>query len=261
LSASDDADNLCPYCDALMPPIGERTPQLTRLLAAAERRSKPAPRPGHPHARRAPVSVHGAVCERHDFETKELPRARARGWPTNIAWDALRGRIERLQPKLAKLVQGDEKTRSESVFWRSVEEDVRKSGSRAVAGVKGQFESFDKVQPGYYGEKGSHIIYQTIYNLFPPSSFDAQSLSALSPDIVLQRVLVPEAALALVMEDMDVDVSTASRVLVESARFGAMMYPLHDGDQDHRDIGQGMVRERARARAKVIAAEERVEEE
>lgn len=131
-----------------MPPIGERTPQLTRLLAAAERRSKPAPRPGHPHARRAPVSVHGAVCERHDFETKELPRARARGWPTNIAWDALRGRIERLQPKLAKLVQGDEKTRSESVFWRSVEEDVRKSGSRAVAGVKGQFESFDKVQPG-----------------------------------------------------------------------------------------------------------------
>ena len=131
-----------------MPTAQERTPQLTRLLAAAERRSKPAPRPGYPNARRAPVSVHGAVCERHDFEMKELPLARARGWPTNIAWDALRGRIERLQPELGKLIMGDEEARSRSVFWRSVEEDVRKSGSRAVAGVKGQFESFDKVQPG-----------------------------------------------------------------------------------------------------------------
>lgn len=60
--------------------------------------------------------------------------------------------------------------RSRSVFWKEVKREVKKQGSRTTVGVKGQFASFEKIRPGYYGEQGSAIIHQTLFNLFPPSS-------------------------------------------------------------------------------------------
>jgi hypothetical protein len=39
-------------------------------------------------------------------------------------------------------------SRSNCVFWREVMTEVKKKGSRAVAGVRGQFASFEKTQPG-----------------------------------------------------------------------------------------------------------------
>jgi len=39
-------------------------------------------------------------------------------------------------------------SRSESVFWREVKKEVKKQGIRTVVGVKGQFASFEKTQPG-----------------------------------------------------------------------------------------------------------------
>ena len=49
---------------------------------------------------------------------------------------------------LEKLVKGDSVVRDESVFWRVVQEEVRALGSRAAAGVKGQFDNFEKTRPG-----------------------------------------------------------------------------------------------------------------
>lgn len=37
---------------------------------------------------------------------------------------------------------------SRSVFWREVKKEVKNQGSRTVVGVKGQFSSFEKTQPG-----------------------------------------------------------------------------------------------------------------
>lgn len=45
-------------------------------------------------------------------------------------------------------VQGRESARGESLFWGEVRGEVEKLGSRAVVGVKGQFDSFGKTQPG-----------------------------------------------------------------------------------------------------------------
>jgi hypothetical protein len=38
--------------------------------------------------------------------------------------------------------------RSRSVFWREMVNEVKKQGSRTVVGLKGQFASFEKTQPG-----------------------------------------------------------------------------------------------------------------
>lgn len=43
---------------------------------------------------------------------------------------------------------GGRGARSKSVFWREVKKEMKKQGSRTVVGVKGQFASFEKTQPG-----------------------------------------------------------------------------------------------------------------
>lgn len=38
--------------------------------------------------------------------------------------------------------------RSRCVFWKEVMKDVKKKGSKVVAGVRSQFANFEKTQPG-----------------------------------------------------------------------------------------------------------------
>lgn len=47
-----------------------------------------------------------------------------------------------------EMKKGARSSRSSCVFWREVMAEVKKKGSRAVAGVRGQFASFEKTQPG-----------------------------------------------------------------------------------------------------------------
>ncbi|EPQ56747.1 hypothetical protein GLOTRDRAFT_75603, partial [Gloeophyllum trabeum ATCC 11539] len=112
-----------------------------------------------------------------------------------------------------------------SVFWVDIAREVREKGSRVVGSLKNQFGSFEKTQPGYYGELGSFIIQQTLYNMFPPATFDAELIAPLNPTEFIQRVLVPEVGIALIMEDMNLDVGEAVQTLRESVQYGVAMYP------------------------------------
>ena len=38
--------------------------------------------------------------------------------------------------------------KTRSIFWTEVMDEVKKKGSRAVVGVRGQFANFEKTQPG-----------------------------------------------------------------------------------------------------------------
>ncbi|EIM86504.1 uncharacterized protein STEHIDRAFT_57099, partial [Stereum hirsutum FP-91666 SS1] len=115
--------------------------------------------------------------------------------------------------------------REKSLFWGEVKGEVEKLGSRAVVGVKGQFDSFGKTQPGYYGELGSMVIHQTLYNLFPPTSFHTPSIAPFTPSEFIQRILVPEAALWLIMEDTGQPPEEAIKTMRESAAYGVTMFP------------------------------------
>ena len=109
-----------------------------------------------------------------------------------------------------------------------------------------------------YGELGSMILHQTLYNMFPPSSFDARSIAPLTPQDFIQRILVPEAALALIMEDTGQDRIEAVRTMRESAGYGVAMFP---DTSEGLGIGAGedIVLERARARRRQLDDEERME--
>lgn len=130
------------------------------------------------------------------------------------------------------------------------------------------------------------IINQTIYDLFPPEEVDSAAVRPLTPTEFIQRVLVPEAAVRLVMEDLGQSRARAIRTLRESASYGVAMFP---DEQEHTpgkgkpkgkgrgkgtrqgkerevdaememDAGERIVRERAAARRKQLEQEEMEEE-
>lgn len=118
------------------------------------------------------------------------------------------------------------------------------------------------------------IIHQTLYSLFPPSSFNAALIAPLTPTEFIQRVLVPEAAVGLILEDRHLDWAnekhrvSAMRILSESAAYGVAMFPDADtsgkgkGDDDWvMGAGDEIMRERARVRRKELEKEERLEDE
>src|SRR6266702_2015739 len=109
-----------------------------------------------------------------------------------------------------------------------------------------------------YGELGSMILHQTLYNMFPPSLFDARSIAPLTPQDFIQRVLVPEAALALIMEDTGQDRIQAVRTMRESAGYGVAMFP-DTSEGPGVGAGEDIVLERARARRRQLDDEERME--
>lgn len=44
--------------------------------------------------------------------------------------------------------EGDKGPRARCIFWMEMVKEIKKKGSRAVAGVRGQFANFEKTQPG-----------------------------------------------------------------------------------------------------------------
>ena len=107
------------------------------------------------------------MCQRHRFESETLPEAERKGWPKVIEWTALGERVQKMKKELQALIDdpgdeiesgdeckveddgdGEQGPRSKCVFWKEVIKEVKKKGSRAVAGVRGQFANFEKTQPG-----------------------------------------------------------------------------------------------------------------
>ncbi|XP_006462139.1 hypothetical protein AGABI2DRAFT_119001 [Agaricus bisporus var. bisporus H97] len=305
MSPAMDPKTLCPYCDEPLP----KTPtlHLHRLLKTIYKKSHPDPRSTNPLGRKAPLSIFASVCQRHRFESEILPEAETKGWPKDIDWERLGTRIENLREDLRAIVDdpgpknvdvqaleggkgGGEGgmfmltnfigkgPRLQCVFWREAMKAVLVRGTRALNGVRAQFIDFDRSQPGYYGGLGSMIIHQTLLNMFPLDSFDPQKITPFTANDFIQRILIPEVALQLIMEDLGlkglIGAETAFQVLRDSTAYGAAMFPEdsgesavakkkinydEDGDCDDGifDIGIGdrIVMERARKRRKEIEDE------
>lgn len=276
-----DPSILCPYCDDPLPlnPM----PQLNDLLATAKQQSYADPRPQNPFGLKAPLGIYISACQRHHFETYSLPEAMEKGWPQSIDFKEVPKRVESMKSALQDIItdadncsdnedseiHGDTRgPRARCIFWRELKKEIKKQGSRTITGVKGQFFAFEKTQPGYYGELGLLIINQTLYDLFPFSSFDTSLIVPLSPAEFVQLVLVPEVAVRLIMQDLHLDRDKAIITLRESSQYGVGMFPdigsatsVDDNDDDnYESVADRIAMERAKARRLELEKEEKIEE-
>ncbi|KAG1739723.1 RTC4-like domain-containing protein [Suillus lakei] len=272
-----DPSTMCPYCDEPLPL--NPTPQMENLLITAKQKSHADSRPGNPRGLKAPLGIYISVCQQHHFETHSLPEAIEKGWPKSIDFKKVPKRVESMKSTLEDIItdadrccddedSADDSTRgprARSVFWRELKKEIKKQGCRAVTGVKGQIAMFEKTQPGYYGELGLLIIHQTLYNLFPFSSFDTSSIAPLTPADFVQLVLVPEAAVGLIMQDLHIERDEAIITLRESSQYGVGMFPdagfgSATADDDDESIVDRIVMERAKVRRLELEKEEKIEE-
>jgi hypothetical protein len=155
-----DLSTLCPYCDEPLP--CNPTPQLNDLLATAKQQSYGDPRPQNPFGLKAPLAIYISACQRHRFETHLLPEALEKGWPQSIDFKEVPKRVESMKSALEDLIidvddcndnessvyDDTRSPRSRSIFWRELKKEIQKQGSRTTTGVKGQFSTFEKTQPG-----------------------------------------------------------------------------------------------------------------
>lgn len=160
LDPNVDPSTLCPWCDQQLPT--DPTPRLKSLIESVRSKSYSSPRPSNPLGLGAPLTASVAVCQRHRFESHQIPKAQSKGWPTKIDFRTVKPRVEALRPKLGALVlnkpsdadefilvdEDEEKPRDICPFWTEMMKEVKSKGTRAVASSKGQFANFKAFQPG-----------------------------------------------------------------------------------------------------------------
>ncbi|KAG6873027.1 hypothetical protein C0992_009157, partial [Termitomyces sp. T32_za158] len=110
-----------------------------------------------------------------------------------------------------------------------------------------------------------------LYDLFPLDSIDPHLVSPLTASEFLQRILVPEIGVRLIMQDMDLDESQmkdAVRILRESANYGVCMFPVDEEEEDEGvadnaglDAADMIVMKRAMKRRQQLEADERAKED
>jgi hypothetical protein len=104
--------------------------------------------------------------QHHQFESQTLPEVEKKGWLKVIEWTELREQVQKMEGELWALIEDldDDNSNDEvaedgrnrrrngpwlkCMFWKEVMKEIKKKGSRAVAGVQGQFANFEKTQPG-----------------------------------------------------------------------------------------------------------------
>ncbi|KZV91332.1 hypothetical protein EXIGLDRAFT_615760, partial [Exidia glandulosa HHB12029] len=121
-------------------------------------------------------------------------------------------------------VLADPKTSS---FFIEAVENIVKVGARVAESAMGQYAVFENIQPGYYGERGSVVLHQALFALYPPEVLNTAQprYAPLSTQTFIHSVLVPEAALALIMQDTGSSRPDALKTMRASSRYGSLMFP------------------------------------
>ena len=197
-------------------------------------------------------------CKAHKERTAESDWA-VRKYPS-IDWHQLDARIVKFHGFMDDIL-----SRRKSSFYRNVFEDSLKSGKsktiqeRLIGG-----DEIEGMSPGYYGGRGAKLMYVSpffrrflvvirFYHVEPPCCTLAFSNSLRADNIMsrfakkirrlaasdklissggvsgyVQAVLVPELAVLLVMDDMNVDEEKAREILRDSVDIGNLLNEEED---------------------------------
>lgn len=157
-----------------------------------------------------------AFCTQHK-RAKAVAVWKERKYPS-IDWKTLDARVSRQSGFLRKILKG-----GKSHFRDAFAEKVKEAGrDRTVRRAE------EYMVPGYYGGRGmramSDKIVDDLSSVLRESSVKDELVSAArGVGAYVQAVLVPELAVRLIMEDMDVGSAEARRIMEESMWLGELV--------------------------------------
>lgn len=76
------------------------------------------------------------------------------------------------------------------------------------------------------------MISEALQAMFPQKKLEAADIAPMDSQDFLRRVLVPETAILLIMEDMKQDYSAALKTMEDSREYGTALFPARDNDGD-----------------------------
>lgn len=76
-----------------------------------------------------------------------------------------------------------------------------------------------------YGVRGTSIILETLFKMFPLESMDPDLAFPLSRNDLMSRIILQEAATALIMQDLNVNREQAVLTLMDSWKYGVVQFP------------------------------------
>lgn len=145
----------------------------------------------------------------------------AQGYPA-IDWGNLDDRIAKHYSLIRKVING-----GGSYYRDLLEENVNAGKDR------NPLKMTSNLTPGYYGGRGLRAMSENIMHeftaLIKQKAVKDRRISSRGPTAFVQSVLVPEVAVLLIMEDMNVGVDRAREILEDSSVFGEL---LHDEVRD-----------------------------
>ncbi|KAH6709418.1 RTC4-like domain-containing protein [Leptodontidium sp. MPI-SDFR-AT-0119] len=153
-------------------------------------------------------------CRAHKIRTAQ-DDWEIKSYPT-INWDELDSRITKHHTFIKKLINGQDSHYRE--LWG---ENVEAGKDRSLRKMT------SNLTPGYYGARGLRIFSENIMQKFTPllkkRTPQDSLMSARGFAAYVQSVLVPEVAVRLIMEDMDVEVEEGRDILAASVEVGELL--------------------------------------
>ncbi|KAJ7451205.1 hypothetical protein B0H11DRAFT_1692711, partial [Mycena galericulata] len=215
-----DPETLCNYCDEEFPCTPSK-----ELLAMGEklyRISWSDPLPDNIGHRSIPSMQAAAdYCSRHRFERVHVPAAIEGHWPFKPDFSRLFRRILDLGQILRDLCKNSD----QSPFFCSARKHYGTKVTQ-LSSLGAQFASTRSSEHGtrYYGERGYQMLDTTLRSMFP-DSLDYSNFHPLTYAIIIREILIPEATIRLIQQDLTVSPGAAIDILQQSHHFGLVLHP------------------------------------
>lgn len=156
-----------------------------------------------------------AFCRMHKRRDAEIAR-KTKGYPA-IDWTSLEPRMEKLEEYIRDILEG----KHTSYYAGILSERVEAGENRTLLRTE------ESLIPGYYGPRGLRVLTDYIMKEFSDTvrkrAVEDRLVSSRGYTGYVQAVLVPEMAVRLIMEDMNVEEDDARQILSESRDVGELM--------------------------------------
>ncbi|KAJ3176114.1 hypothetical protein HDU87_005490 [Geranomyces variabilis] len=228
----------CPQCSHELPyplPAGVKD-RLRRVSAAVT-----------PTARN--LAIH-ELCTAHTAFSRTIPAGKAAGYPTSLDIPLIIKRTRALELKLMRIIHRTADSHFRDLAYKNGGHNGDIKGRKRRQGAEARMHATaDVAAAGYYGPKGASAIASTLFDMFlgpkhGSSVVTSYEAAPLTPIEFLQDVLVPEAAKLLIEEDFVAKGLTtcqakasALTTLIDSAAYGAALFPEDDDSSDGMDSG------------------------
>ncbi|EKG22198.1 hypothetical protein MPH_00526 [Macrophomina phaseolina MS6] len=171
-----------------------------------------------------------AFCEAHKRAAAREEYS-ARDYPAEINFKTLPQRIEVFREELVEIVRRERA----SAFRDAVEEEARKGQGRNLVALSKADEGLTGLSVGYYGPRGRRVMEAWVTREIATEIGQAVGRDRLigfkSVSGFIQEVLVPEVAMRLVAEDLDVGAARAREVLRESGEIGEYVHGVEEEEE------------------------------